>query len=319
MSVTATNHGVLFSGLLRTQQFLMSLGISRAIRKIPLAYPAYKFLYRRWVPRDELFVNAHGHKLFLDPGDMGMARAFLLSGGEWEETETRLFSSFVKKGMTVVDVGANVGYYTLLAARLVGENGKVFAFEPGPDNLALLKQNVKENGYKNVVLVQKAVSDKTATARLLIDRSSSGGHSLSAFRDSADFVDVETVSLDEYFAGRSERIDVLKIDAEGAEMAILNGMHRLLERNPDVTLLTEFFPRAIRAFGYPPEEYVRRLGAYGFEIYPIEEDRPELERLDPDRVRELIGPLVEKGTKKDVLNLICLRGSRASSFRSNAQ
>jgi FkbM family methyltransferase len=289
------------------------------IRRIPLAYPAYKFLYRRWIPRDELFVNAHGHKLFLDPGDMGMARAFLLSGGEWEETETRLFSSFVKRGMTVVDVGANIGYYTLLAARLVGEEGKVFAFEPSPDNFALLKQNVEENGYKNVVLIPKAVSDKTATARLLIDRASSGGHSLSAFRDSADFVEVETVSLDEYFDSRPERIDVLKIDAEGAEMAILNGMHRLLERNPDVTLLTEFFPRAIRAFGYPPEEYVRRLGAYGFEIYPIEEDRSDLERLDPDRVRELIQPLVEKGAKKDVLNLICLRGSSASSFGSHAQ
>jgi FkbM family methyltransferase len=201
----------------------------------------------------------------------------------------------------------------------VGEEGKVFAFEPSPDNFALLKQNVEENGYKNVVLIPKAVSDKTATARLLIDRASSGGHSLSAFRDSADFVEVETVSLDEYFDSRPERIDVLKIDAEGAEMAILNGMHRLLERNPDVTLLTEFFPRAIRAFGYPPEEYVRRLGAYGFEIYPIEEDRSDLERLDPDRVRELIQPLVEKGAKKDVLNLICLRGSSASSFGSHAQ
>jgi FkbM family methyltransferase len=319
MSVMATNHRVLFSGLLRTQQFLMSLGISRAIRRIPLAYPAYKFLYRRWIPRGQLSVNCQGHKLFLDPGDMGMARAFLLSGGQWEEAETRLFSSFVKKGMTVVDVGANVGYYTLLAARLVGENGKVFAFEPSPDNFALLKRNVEENGYKNVVLVPKAVSDKTATARLLIDRASSGGHSLSAFRDSVDFVEVETVSLDEYFAGRSERIDVLKIDAEGAEMAILNGMHWLLERNPDVTLLTEFFPRAIQAFGYPPEEYVRRLGAYGFEIYPIEEDRSDLERLDPDRVQELIQPLVEKGARKDVLNLICLRGSSATLLGGDVQ
>jgi FkbM family methyltransferase len=304
-----TNHRVLFSGLLRTQQFLMSLGISRAIRKIPLAYPAYTFLYKRWVPHEQLFVNAHGHKLFLDPADMGMARAFLLSGGMWEEAETRLFSSFVKEGMTVVDIGANIGYYTLLAARLVGEKGKVFAFEPSPDNFALLKRNVEANGYKNIVLVPKAVSDRKATARLRIDRASSGGHSLSAFRDTKDFVDVETISLDRYFANGVEHIDVLKIDAEGAEMAILNGMPRLLERNTDLTLLTEFFPRAIRAFGYAPEEYVRRLGASGFQIYPIEEGQEELERLDPNRVQELVQSLVEKGAKRDVLNLVCLRGA----------
>ena len=315
----ATNHGVLFSGLLRTQQFLMTLGISRTIRRIPLAYPAYKFLYRRWIPQGQLCVRSQGHKLFLDPGDLGMARAFLLSGGQWEEAETRLFSSIVKEGMTVVDVGANVGYYTLLAARLVGEKGKVFAFEPSPDNFALLKQNVTENGYKNVILVPKAVSDKTATARLMIDRASSGGHSLSAFRDSVDSVEVETVSLDEYFAVRSERVDVLKIDAEGAEMAILEGMHGLLKRNPDLTLLTEFFPRAIRAFGYPPEEYVRQLGAYGFQIYPIQEGQSDMGQLDPASVLELIQPLVKKGAKRDVLNLLCLRGRGATLLTGNVQ
>jgi FkbM family methyltransferase len=315
----ASNHRTLFSGLVRTQQFLMTLGISRAIRRIPLAYSAYTFLYRRWVPRDQLFVNAQGHKLFLDPGDMGMARAFLLSGGQWEETETRLFSSFVKKGMTVVDVGANVGYYTLLAARLVGEKGKVFAFEPNPENFALLTRNVAANGYKNVVLVPKAVSNQSGTASLLIDKASSGGHSLSAFRGGADFVQVETVSLDEYFADRQERIDVLKIDAEGAEMAILNGMSQLLERNTDLTLLTEFFPRAIQAFGYRPEEYVRRLGECGFQIYPLDEGPGEPEPLDLEHVSELIKPLVLKGTKRDVLNLLCLRGSSASSFGGHAQ
>jgi FkbM family methyltransferase len=319
MSVLASNHRALFSGLLRTQQFLMTLGISRAIRRIPLAYSAYSFLYRRWAPRDQLFVNAQGHKLFLDPGDMGMARAFLLSGGQWEETETRLFSSFVKKGMTVVDVGANVGYYTLLAARLVGENGKVFAFEPSPDNFALLEKNVEENGYKNVVLVPKAVSDKTARARLLIDCASSGGHSLSAFRESADFMEVETVSLDDYFSGRSERIDVMKIDAEGAEMAILNGMHRFLERNPDLTLLTEFSPQGIREFGNEPEEYVRCLGALGFQIYPVVEGREELRVLDFERLTNLVETLAEGGNKARSLNLLCLKGSCTTFFGDDAR
>ena len=312
------NHKTLFSGLLRTQQFLMGLRISRAIRKIPLAYPAYTFLYQRWVPGEQFFVNSQGHKLFLDPRDMGMARALLLSGGAWEEAETRLFSSFVKEGMTVVDVGANVGYYTLLAARLVGEKGKVFAFEPSSDNFALLKRNVEENGYKNVVLVPKAVSDRSAKARLLIDRASSGSHSLSASRGGADFVDVETVSLDEYFAGGLERIDVLKIDAEGAEMAILNGMGRLLERNTNLTLLTEFSPGAIREFGCSPEEYIWRLKSHEFQIYPIYEEQEKFRALDIEQVAELVASLAEGEPARRSLNLLCVKGNDTALFGDRA-
>jgi len=309
----ATTRGI-FSALLRTQQILMDLGVSRVIRRIPFAYPAYTFLYRRWAPRGEVFVETHGHKLFLDPRDMGMARAFLLFRGQWEETETSLFCSLVKEGMTVVDVGANVGYYTLLAARLVGRSGRVVAFEPSPDNFALLKRNVEANGYDNVVLVPKAVSDDSGTARLRLDRSSSGGHSLSDFRGGADTVEVETISLDEYFAGHDDRIDLLKVDAEGAEMAIFRGMQDVLARSPRLILLTEFFPRAIRSFGHRPEDYVRQLAGCGFRIHPIDENRGKIETLDPSQVSELIEPLVAKRARKDVLNLLCVKGNGAARY-----
>lgn len=313
----ASTNSVMFSGLLRTQQFLMALGVSGMIRRIPLAHRAYAYLYRHSAPRGQLSVIAHGHKLFLDPQDMGMARAFLLFDGLWEETETRLFSSVVREGMTVVDVGANVGYYTLLAARLVGPAGRVYAFEPSPENFALLARNVEANGYKNVVLVPKAVSDMSGTARLRIDRASSGGHSLSGFRGGSDFVEVETASLDEYFADGKESLDVIKVDAEGAEVAIFDGMSEVLRRNPNLTLLTEFFPRAISGFGYAPHEYIRQLVACGFRIYPIDEDTGKVESLDPERVSDFISPLTRKGTGKDVLNLLCVRGCRAGILDEN--
>jgi FkbM family methyltransferase len=307
----------MFSTLLRTQRYLMALGVSRALRRIPLAYFAYTRLYRHSAPHGQVCVQAHGHTLFLDPQDMGMARAFLLSGGRWEETETRLFCALVKEGMTVVDIGANVGYYTLLAARLVGPWGKVYAFEPSPENFALLSQNVEANGYKNVVLSPKAVSDRSGSAALHIDRASSGGHSLGGFRGGADSVDVETVSLDDYFVGERQTVDLLKMDAEGAEMSILVGMRRLLTQNPDLTLLTEFFPRAIRGCGYSPEEYVRQLSGCGFRIFPIDEDRDRVESLDPAQVSTLIEPLCRKRTDKDVLNLLCVRGRGASFVEEN--
>jgi FkbM family methyltransferase len=312
MSAMPATNRAMFSTLLRAQQILMALGVARALRRIPGAYPAYSFLYRHWAPRGQVCVEAQGHKLFLDPRDMGMARAFLLFSGRWEETETRLFSSLVKEGMTVVDIGANIGYYTLLAARLVGPEGRVHAFEPSPENFALLSRNVDVNGYKNVVLIPKAVSDRSGTATLRIDRASSGGHSLSNFRGGADSIEVETISLDDYFANGTETVGVLKMDAEGAEVAILDGMSALLTRNPNLTLLTEFFPRAVQGLGYVPEDYIRELARSGFRIYPIDEDRGKVDSLDVEHVSDLIDSLTRKNAKKDVLNLLCLRGGRCN-------
>jgi len=301
----------MFSTLLGAQRALMSAGVSGWIRRIPFAYPVYTSLYRRFAPREEVSVEAAGHTLFLDPRDMGMARAFLLFRGRWEETETMLFRSLVREGMTVVDIGANVGYYTLLAAKLAGPSGRVYAFEPGPENFERLARNVEANGYQNVTLVPKAVSSASGTASLSLDRSSSGGHSLSRFRGGADSVVVETVSLDDFFNGRPQAVDVIKMDAEGAEIAILAGMPGVLARNPGVTLLTEFFPRAICGFGASPEDYVRRLAHLGFDIHPIDEETGELRSLDPARAADLVGELTKPGAHTDVLNLLCLRGARA--------
>jgi len=302
----------MFSMLLGAQRALMSAGVSGWIRRIPFAYPAYTSLYRRWAPREEVCVEAAGHKLYLDPRDMGMARAFLLFQGRWEETETQLFCSLVRPGMTVVDIGANVGYYTLLAAKLTGPSGHVYAFEPSPENFRLLQRNVEANGYQNVTLVPKAVSAASGKASLTLDRSSSGGHSLSQFRGGADSVEVETVSLDDFFAGpQPTAIDVLKMDAEGAETGILAGMQGVLARNPGLTLLTEFFPRAICGFGSSPEDYVRQLAALGFRIHPIDEATGELRALDPAHVAELVSELTRPGAPADVTNLLCVRGAGA--------
>lgn len=307
----ASSNRMLFSALLQTHHMLQFLGVTRGIRRIPLAYSTYTFLYRQWVPRNQLSVDAQGHKLFLDSADMGVARNLLLSRGKWEEAETHLFSSLVKEGMTVVDIGANIGYYTLLAARLVGPQGKVYAFEPSQENFALLSRNVEANGYKNVVLVPKAVCERSGTARLRLDRESSGNHSLSGIRGEGASAEVETVSLDDFFSSVHERIDVIKIDAEGAEVAILQGMLATLARNPDLVLFTEFFPRAIQAFGYQPEEYVRHLASFGFRIYPIDHGEKNVVPIDLAQLAEFVRPFVQDRRRRDALNLLCLRGNSA--------
>ena len=109
-------------------------------------------------------VMVEGHKMFLDSVDT----FHLCTNGYHEPIETDLIKKHVKRGDVVLDLGANIGYFTLILPRLVGEEGKVFAFEPDPENFALLKKNVEINSYQNVVLVQKAVSNRNGKATLYL-------------------------------------------------------------------------------------------------------------------------------------------------------
>ncbi|HCX31114.1 MAG TPA: methyltransferase, partial [Blastocatellia bacterium] len=123
--------------------------------------------------------------------------------------------------MTVVDIGANVGYYTLIAASVVGASGKVYAFEPEPSNYELLTRNIAANGHKNVLPSPEAVSDRVGSMKLYIDSQNFGNRSFSQQNIVHDggAVDVNTTTLDCLcLSGKiAKQIDVMKIDAQGAE------------------------------------------------------------------------------------------------------
>ena len=102
------------------------------------------------------FVEIEGRQMFLDSNDS----LRLSINRVYEPSETKTIKTHVKKGDVVLDIGANIGYYTLIFAELVGEKGKVYAFEPDPTNFDLLRKNVEINGYRNITLIQKAVSNK---------------------------------------------------------------------------------------------------------------------------------------------------------------
>lgn len=290
----------LFSALVQTQHFLQALKVTSTIRRIPFTQSAYTYLYQHWVPRAELSVEACGNTLLLDPEDMGMSRALLLAAGEWERPETEAFRSRVREGMTVIDIGANLGYYSLLAAQLVGPLGRVFAFEPSPRTFSFLEKSVAANGYRNITLVRKAVSDASGITQFQIDPESSGTHRISHHNSKPESILVETVSLDEYFAKGDARVDFIKIDAEGAEPLILAGIRGVIERNASLVLMTEFSPRAIGDFGLSAESFLNELRNFGFAIHPINESGPSAIPLSPIEDVEFI-------SKSPSSNLLCLR------------
>ncbi|WP_181705383.1 FkbM family methyltransferase [Chthonobacter rhizosphaerae] len=145
----------------------------------------------------------------------------------------RAIADRLGRGSVFFDVGANVGFFTILAARAVGPAGRVVAFEPSPANVHLLRRNISANGFPNVTVIEAAASDHSGSGELLLARLSGGSALSTADRppDTTGSLSVRLVSLDDLVAGGGVRLpDVVKIDVEGAEEAVLKGMTGLLRR-----------------------------------------------------------------------------------------
>lgn len=251
------------------------------------------------------YAEVQGHKMYLDANDS----LSLSVNGVYEPVETELLKKLVKPGDTVLDIGANIGYYTLILAGLVGDGGKVYAFEPDPTNYDLLRRNVELNGYKNIVLVQKATSNQNGSLRLYLCADNKAMHRVYASQYCEDdFVEIEAVKLDDYFAGRDEQIDFVKIDIEGAEYAAIEGMRSLLGKNERLKLVTEYTPVAIKEFGIDPPEYLRLLADCGFGFSLIDEEHDRLTPMDVRQVAETYRP-----DKEHVINLLCTKEARGDA------
>lgn len=192
---------------------------------------------RLWPPRPGKIVEGPGRGLLFDPGAGNAAYAT----GANERPVQEALAGALRPGDTVLDVGANVGFLTVIAARLVGAGGRVVAFEPVPDNARQIRRNAKLNRLGNIEVVESAVADRTGTATLVLARFAGGAALEGADRppDACGERTVPVVTLDEWCAGASVPAPALvKIDVEGAELAVLRGMAGLLA-GPRPALLIE--------------------------------------------------------------------------------
>ena len=218
-------------------------------------------------------------------------------GQQFEPDVCEVFRKVVKSGHVVFDVGANIGQFTLLAAKRVGASGSVHAFEPAPEEYRKLGANVSLNGFSNVVVNHVAICDRVGEAVL---RTAGPGlglyNSLGTPLTSSliGHISVPCTTLDCYVeAGGVLRVDLLKVDVEGAELGVLRGAARLLSQSDAPVIVCEFSDLTGTDIGHSTRELRRCLKAFGYQhIY-----RYSLERrcLAPEPMRE----------RYDYANLVC--------------
>jgi FkbM family methyltransferase len=227
-------------------------------------------IYRIVRPRERVLLKIQGLKMELDPAQMGVVPE-LLRDGIFERCETELIRSLLKPGHVVVDVGGNIGYYSLIAADIVGSAGRVYTFEPEPSNFAFLERNVQINAFRNITLERFALSNTRESKRLFLNSTNSGGHHLYDAGEGEESVTVETITLDEYLAGKELPVHLVKMDIEGFEPFAFEGMKRVLAANPGVRLLTEFFPNMMATAGASSQDYLNGLKQLGFSLLLVDE------------------------------------------------
>jgi len=202
--------------------------------------------------------RVHDFELYVPKNDMQVGRTIYLSRA-YEPPLTDLFLRNLKKGDVFVDVGANIGYFSMLAASRIGPNGRVFAFEPFSQNVKLLHLSKRANRFEQVEIFPLAAS--SGRQLYLYDNAGTNGF-ISPLSDDFRAVMQSTIvfsmSLDELLKDVA-RVDFLKVDVEGAEYLVLRGAETIVHRHLPA-IVSEFAPPAIQnVSGVSPLDYLRLL------------------------------------------------------------
>jgi FkbM family methyltransferase len=222
--------------------------------------------------------TVHGHKMYVDTRDVSLAPHILLDG-KWEDWITAVFRRLVRPGMNVVDIGANMGWYSVIAADLIGQEGKLVSFEANPALKDIVFRNLMINGFFERSKVEsKAVYSDSRQMEFLAFQKYLGASSFfvtpelaSQFGDAVEVLKIDTVSLDDYFP-KSSRVDFVKIDAEGAEPHILKGSVRVLSENPDMKMMLEFAPQIFASSFGSVEDFYSMVRSLGFSVWRVQHD-----------------------------------------------
>lgn len=251
----------------------------------------------------------NGLKITVNLCEMGSGDLYF--GIPFEPEEVALLRRLIRPGDVVVDVGANIGFYSLLFSRLVGEGGRVHAFEPSRDNWDLLLKNIRLNSLTNVISNRAALSDRAGKSTLYVNKESGLNSLGKTHRGEVSHVEeVPCTTLDDYLASEKiSKVNLLKIDVEGYDGHVLRGARELLDREKDLAICCELAELNFAPLGFSVDDVIRWMAERGFDAWEIRRSDGSLARLDGRSI-----------DRNDVSFLFAARGgSRAEAIEEAAR
>lgn len=226
---------------------------------------------------EEITINVNQYRMIVLKKDTGLSRG-LLSDRIWEPYTTRLIQEVVEEGEVVADIGANLGYYALLEASLVGKNGKVYAVEPNPPAFKVLRKNVELNDFDNLSIHEIAIGEKNGTALLRVPNelniasitsTNARKEKVEKFSERIKLFKVRMMTFDNFIKNfmHGKTPTFIRMDVEGYEYEIIKGMESLLKTGQPLRLLMEFHFGSLGI--EKSSEIIKKLKNYGFEISAV--------------------------------------------------
>lgn len=230
----------------------------------------------------------------------------LLRDKIWEPFETEVFRRLCKPGDFVVDIGANIGWYSVIASRLVGSTGRVLSLEPDTANLCLLKKNIaKSGGAARMEILNVALGDRETSSKFFLSQSNLGDHRLFDDGEARDSVVVKVQTLDTLFADCTYKPTLVKSDTQGSEARIVRGASRLLAVGWRPVFILEFWPYGLIKSGDDALDLWENLLSLGYSLYELSEGNPKLISLTEDRLRIRMSSDISVESM-GFINLLCL-------------
>ncbi len=229
-----------------------------------------------------------GFDLLLDLQDRWGVSKYILKYGEYDRDMCTVVKRIIPPNPVCVDIGANIGFWTnFLVSDCQAQ--KVFSIEPEPNNGQLFKSNVQMNDAgSKVQFFPMAVGDRAGQLDLYLSDDNAGDHQLYQSDQGRKHIKVDVNRVDDLIG--SEVVDFVKMDVQGFESYVVNGMLGLLERSQDIVVLTEYWPSGIKKAGSDPQAMLNQFGNRGFKFYFLDEKARRLVELKADEIASHIQP-----------------------------
>jgi len=199
--------------------------------------------------------------------------------------EIEFLSKTIKPGDTILDIGANIGFYSKILAGLTGPAGKVYCFEPDSVNFSHLLHNTKAIGntkaistsktHGTIIPINKAVAETTKTLKLYTSKLLNVDHRTYKVDNFENEISIPATSIDDFVSSSGNvKVDFIKMDIQGFELSALKGMVNTLRANPEIKLLTELWPYGLRKAGTSCAEFIQFIQAQQFQVFEMKGETP---------------------------------------------